>query len=46
MSSKVTIGCLTIGQSPRPEIRISDLLPRNCRLTELVRWTGRAQLSC
>lgn len=36
MSSEVTIGCLTIGQSPRPEIidELTGLLPRNCRLTE------------
>lgn len=36
MSSEVTIGCLTIGQSPRPDIlgELSDLLPENCRLME------------
>ncbi len=37
MSSKVTIGCLTIGQSPRPDIldELSSLLPSNCHLMEL-----------
>ncbi|MGI6364176.1 MAG: AroM family protein [Bacillota bacterium] len=44
MSSKVTIGCLTIGQSPRPEIinELADLLPRNCRLTELGALDGQS----
>lgn len=36
MSSNVTVGCLTIGQSPRPDIlgELSGLLPQNCSLTE------------
>lgn len=37
MSSEVIIGCLTIGQSPRPDIlnEIAELLPNNCRVIEL-----------
>lgn len=36
MYSEVTVGCLTIGQSPRPDIlgELLGLLPRNCSLME------------
>lgn len=37
MSSEIIISCLTIGQSPRPDIlsELSVLLPENCRLEEM-----------
>lgn len=37
MCSEINVGCLSIGQSPRPDIlrELAGFLPRNCRLEEL-----------